>query len=144
MIRKYVKAILESDVLKTNAGIVIVRKFDNEWKVLCLQKRDGTYDITKGMIEPGESPIEAALREAYEESGIDDLSFTWGSDPISYGKGVCFVAQTSQDPIILPNPVTGIVEHKSYKWKSFKDTTESILNYLIPAIHYAQNLVEEL
>jgi len=142
MIRSHIRAILESNSHKTNAGIVIVRRFKDEWKVLCLRRPDNSVDITKGMIEPGESPLDAALRESYEEAGIDELKFTWGTDPISYGKGICFVAETVQDPTILPNPATGEYEHKSYEWNSFEDTINLISSYLIPSIHYAQNLIE--
>lgn len=36
--------------------------------------REGRWDLPKGMVEPGESLIEAALREVHEETGIDKLT----------------------------------------------------------------------
>ena len=142
MLRSYIRTLIESENKKTSAGIVVLRNFNNEFKVLCLLKQNGRYDITKGLIELNESPLEAAIRETEEESGIKELDFTWGYDPIVYGKGIAFVAQTSQDPIILPNPKSGVLEHKSFEWKSFEDAANSVIEYLVPAIRYAQFLIE--
>lgn len=53
-----------------SAGLIIVcRK-----KILLVHPRNaswwGTYSIPKGIVEPGESPFETALRETYEEVGL--------------------------------------------------------------------------
>jgi bis(5'-nucleosidyl)-tetraphosphatase len=142
MIRDYIRALIESENKKTSAGIVVLKNFNNEFKVLCLLKQNGSYDITKGLMELGESPLETALRETLEEAGISDLDFTWGQEPISYGKGIAFVAQTYQDPTILPNPSSGVIEHESFEWKNFEDAANSVIEYLVPAIRYAQFLIE--
>jgi len=142
MLRSYIRALIESENKKTSAGIVVVRNFNDEFKVLCLLKQNGNYDITKGLMELGESPLETALRETKEEAGISDLDFTWGYEPISYGKGIAFVAQTCQDPSILPNPESGLLEHESFEWKNFEEAANSVIEYLVPAIQYAQILIE--
>ena len=57
-----------------SAGVIII---NNEGKVLgCIpsgkEKMNCNFcDIPKGRIEIGESPIEAAIRETFEETGID-------------------------------------------------------------------------
>ena len=48
------------------AGIIVVKKFNNEWKVLGMWARGG-YDIPKGHIEDGDDVFETALRETKEE-----------------------------------------------------------------------------
>ena len=51
------------------AGIVVVRQNDGLYEVLCLIKPNGKYDLTKGIIDSGESALEAAIRETSEEAG---------------------------------------------------------------------------
>mgnify|MGYP003137741471 CR=1 FL=1 len=79
-----------------SAGVVVLRKFQDEdhYRVLCLEKENGKFDITKGIIDPGETDIETAIREVYEESGISDLKFSWGLGNIVYKRGISFVAET--------------------------------------------------
>ena len=33
-------------------------------------KREGTWALPKGLVDPGETPAETALREAFEETGV--------------------------------------------------------------------------
>lgn len=42
-------------------------------RLLCIYRR-GSWDLPKGKIDPGESPLEAAVREVQEETGIQQLS----------------------------------------------------------------------
>ena len=47
------------------------------------------------MVEAGEQPLEAAVREVQEESLIEDLEFAWGeastrTGPYSRGKVACY------------------------------------------------------
>ncbi len=45
------------------------------------------------MVEAGEEPIDAALREVREETTLDDLSFDWGTNFMEtgpYNKGKYF------------------------------------------------------
>ena len=142
MIRETIRLILETEMSKNSAGIVVIRRFHDNFKVLCLKKHK-KFDITKGLIEPGESPINAAIRETEEEAGITDLNFEWGSEPLAYGKGFAYIASTEQDPIILPNPETGIMEHTGYQWLTFEEALEALPEYLLPAIHYAESLVSK-
>jgi predicted NUDIX family NTP pyrophosphohydrolase len=68
-----------------SAGILLFRQRGNETEVLLIkpggpywQKKDaGAWMIPKGMVEPGEAPAEAALREFAEETGtaLDAIPF---------------------------------------------------------------------
>ena len=61
-----------------SAGILLFRRTSGETEVLLVKpggpfwrKKDvGAWMIPKGMIEPGETPVQAALREFEEEVGI--------------------------------------------------------------------------
>lgn len=48
---------------------------DSEGHILWIQ-RNGKWDLPKGKLEPGESLEEAAVREVFEETGIQDLTIT--------------------------------------------------------------------
>jgi|1_EtaG_2_1085319.scaffolds.fasta_scaffold02542_7 bis(5'-nucleosidyl)-tetraphosphatase len=147
LIKRYPKArlnelvLLEEDKKSPGAGIVVVRKIDNEWKVLGL-KIYGRYDIPKGKIESGESSLDAAVRETIEEAGISDLNFRWGLSSIKANHVTLYIAQTSQEGEIKPNPETGIYEHHGIKWMSWEDLQYNIHPYLAHAISWAKDIVE--
>ena len=55
-----------------SAGGVLVRRLGGRWVVAAIRpagKRDGTWALPKGRIDPGERGEETALREVAEETG---------------------------------------------------------------------------
>lgn len=113
--------------LKLSCGCVVVRKIDDEW-VTVLLRAFHHWDFPKGIRESGEEPIQAALREVREESGIDDLSFDWGdryfeTGPYSKGKVArYYLARTEQADIVMGiSPETGEPEHHEWRWVSFDE-----------------------
>jgi 8-oxo-dGTP diphosphatase len=61
---------------KIAAGCVVRATFDGEVRYLIVHpsgryNRRRPYSIPKGLVEPGELPEEAALRETREETGLD-------------------------------------------------------------------------
>ena len=141
--RKFIDLTLEKEqnVAKSpGAGIVVVRKFDDKWKVLGL-KIDGKYDLPKGKMEKGESHLQTALRETEEESGISDLDFKWGKQQTAIDHLTFFVAQTTQDAYIPQNPESGIYEHDEAIWMSFKKIKSKVHGFLSPVIDWAESIV---
>ena len=120
------------------AGIIVLRTFSDGVKILFLRTHKGAWDIPKGRLDPGETPFQCALRETYEESGIDDLSFPWGHEPVANLEGLTiYVAKTSQDPIILPNPKSRRLEHASAHWVRAEVATKIAPKYLHHGIEAA-------
>ena len=112
---------------KLSCGVVVVRQTDNGWKTILLRAFHH-WDFPKGIREPGEDPMQAALREVTEETGIDDLAFEWGdrffeTGPYSKGKVArYFLARTSQEEITMGlSPETGEPEHHEWRWVSFDE-----------------------
>ncbi|WP_433384782.1 NUDIX hydrolase [Actinoplanes sp. CA-142083] len=68
----YVKSLrthIGHDLLLLPGASAVVR--DAEGRILFLRRGDdGTWGLPAGMIEPGEQPADAALREIFEETGI--------------------------------------------------------------------------
>jgi len=140
LLRRYIRLIIESasrDQKIEAAGVIVVKYINNEPKILILKTHDGSFDITKGRIEDGESSFDAAVRETGEEAGIFDLDFIWGDDSITYGKGRLYVAQTHSDPFVSVNPETNQKEHVSLKFVS-PETAELLVDeFLKPGIRWA-------
>ena len=98
-------------------------------------------DIPKGVIDPGESSLEAALRETNEEAGITKLNFAWGNKCIVIGDMTCYVAQTHQEPVIVPHPHTHIVEHIEARWVDWSTLEENTYDFLKPCVIWAKKIV---
>lgn len=112
---------------RLSCGVVVVRKADDGWKTVMLRAFHH-WDFPKGIREQGEDPMQAALREVREETGIDDLSFDWGdrffeTGPYSKGKVArYFLAVTEIDEVVMGlSPETGAPEHHEWRWVSFDE-----------------------
>lgn len=86
------------------------------------------WDFPKGIREAGEEPMQAAIREVAEETGITELSFDWGdrffeTGPYSRGKiARYFIAATSEEDVAMGlSPETGEPEHHEWRWVSFDE-----------------------
>jgi 8-oxo-dGTP pyrophosphatase MutT (NUDIX family) len=56
-----------------SAGLVLVRRMRGRWWLAAVRpqgKREGVWALPKGLVDPGESPAETALREGFEETGL--------------------------------------------------------------------------
>ena len=51
--------------------VIIFTKYQNQW-VYCWHKKRESYEHPGGHVEKGETPLAAAKRELYEETGITD------------------------------------------------------------------------
>ena len=128
---------------RLSAGVVVVRQAEEGWRFLLLRAFNH-WDFPKGMVEPGEQPIEAAVREVREESLIDDLDFAWGqastrTGPYSHGKVACYyVAVTRTEAVTLPvNPELGRPEHSEFRWVSFDEAMELVSPRVRPVLKWA-------
>lgn len=112
---------------KLSCGVVVVRKTDTSWVTLVLRAYHH-WDFPKGLREPGEEPLHAALREVREETGIDELSFDWGEryfETGPYNKGKVaryYLGITTQSDVVMGiSPETGEPEHHEWRWVSFDE-----------------------
>lgn len=112
--------------LRLSAGVVVVRKAADTWLFLMLRAYRN-WDFPKGLVEAGEQPLAAAIREVREETCIEQLRFTWGevyreTGPYSHKKiARYYVAETDTESVSLPvRPELGRPEHNEWRWLSFE------------------------
>ena len=93
--------------LKSYKYVVVLSQYGEEL-MLSRHKARATYETQGGHIEVGESPLDAAKRELYEESGAVDFTieplFDYRSgDRISYADGQVFFARVTKLATIPSN-----------------------------------------
>jgi 8-oxo-dGTP pyrophosphatase MutT (NUDIX family) len=126
-----------------SAGIVVVRRQAGGWRLLILRAYRN-WDFPKGLIEPGEKPLAAALRETGEETGLTDLDFRWGTESVDTGMygdhkvASFYLAETRQERIVLPvNPELGHPEHDEFRWVTYKEAQLLLPPRLQPILSWA-------
>jgi len=129
--------------LRVSAGVVVVRELQGSWRFLMLRAYRN-WDFPKGLVESGEQPLEAAIREVKEETMIDDLQFRWGESyretaPYSHKKiARYYVAQTTTEAVTLPvRPELGRAEHNEWRWVTFEQGLALSSPRLDPIIRWA-------
>jgi len=104
---------------RLSCGVIVARKTDAGWLTLMLRAFHH-WDFPKGIRERGEEPMQAAIREVGEETGVTELSFDWGdrffeTGPYSRGKiARYFIAMGI-------SPETGEPEHHEWRWVTFDE-----------------------
>jgi bis(5'-nucleosidyl)-tetraphosphatase len=112
---------------RLSCGVIVARKTDAGWLTLMLRAFHH-WDFPKGIRERGEEPMQAAIREVGEETGVTELSFDWGdrffeTGPYSRGKiARYFIATTTQEKVVMGiSPETGEPEHHEWRWVTFDE-----------------------
>lgn len=129
--------------MRLSAGVVVIRREAGGWRYLLLRAFNH-WDFPKGMVEEGEEPLAAAVREVQEESTIDDLRFGWGEEstetgPYSGGKVArYYLAETQRAEVTLPfNPLIGRAEHSEFRWVDFDEALKLVSPRVRPVVRWA-------
>jgi 8-oxo-dGTP pyrophosphatase MutT (NUDIX family) len=132
-----------------SAGVVVVRETRDGARFLMLRAYRH-WDFPKGLVEPGETPFAAAIRETREETGIDDLVFAWGHDYVEtapYARNKIaryYLARTGVEAIELPvNPELGRPEHHAYRWVDLDGALRLAPPRLAPVLAWAAGRLME-
>ncbi|MFL6754456.1 MAG: NUDIX domain-containing protein [Sphingomicrobium sp.] len=149
-----------------SAGILLFRKRRGETEVLLIKpggpywrnKDVGAWMIPKGMVEPGEKPAEAALREFAEETGtlLDVVPFPLATVRQAAGKQVqAFAVEGDLDPAGVHSnefemewpPRSGRIERfpevVEARWMSLAQARAMMLPSQLPLIDALEAKLEE-
>jgi 8-oxo-dGTP pyrophosphatase MutT (NUDIX family) len=132
---------------KLSSGVVVVRNVEGSWRYLMLRAYRN-WDFPKGVVEPGEQPLAAAIREVREETLIEDLQFSWGevyreTAPYSHNKVArYYVARTPTEAVTLPvRPELGRPEHNEARWVTFEQGLALCSPRLDPILRWAGQMI---
>ena len=132
-----------------SAGVAVLR--DTPAGRLFLLLRAWRYwDFPKGAVEPGETPLQAAIREVREETSLDDLEFLHGeayAETAPYNRGKVaryYLARTRTEAVILSaNPATGIREHMEYRWLAHPQAARLVTPRVKLILDWAESLAAD-
>jgi bis(5'-nucleosidyl)-tetraphosphatase len=130
-----------------SAGVVIVRRFGDQYRYLLL--RAGNYwDFSKGMVEPGEDPLAAAIREVDEETTLTGLDFRWGhafTETEPYGKNKIaryYIAESAEGEVYLPvTNELGKPEHDEFRWLEYDAARELLVPRVLAVLEWAGKII---
>jgi 8-oxo-dGTP pyrophosphatase MutT (NUDIX family) len=126
------------------SGFILFRQKEGRWEFL-LMKHASRWDLPKGHVDDGETLLEAAYRELFEETGIredqivrdpefcyQDVYYpTYPNSPKgSIEKSLYIYRGILKDPDVVP----ALTEHSGYEWFAWnpphsiqKETIDSVL-----------------
>ena len=132
-----------------SAGVIPLRRMDGGWRVLVLRAYKN-WDFPKGRVEPGEEPLDAAKREATEETGLTQFDFLFGDiyrETLPYAGGKVaryYLAETSEDMVRLPiSHALGRPEHHEYRWVTFDEAEDLLPPRLALVLDWARETLDE-
>ncbi|HKT31334.1 MAG TPA: NUDIX domain-containing protein [Gammaproteobacteria bacterium] len=129
-----------------SAGVAVLRETP-AGRLFLLLRAWRYWDFPKGAVEPGETPLQAAIREVREETGLNDLEFLHGevyAETAPYNRGKVaryYLARTRSDAVTLSaNPVTGIREHMEYRWLAHPQAAQLVTPRVKLILDWAESL----
>ena len=140
-------SVTPSGTTRLSAGVVVVSLVQRKLKFLLLRAYRN-WDFPKGIVEPAEEPIDAALREVREETTLDDISFDWGlvymeTGPYNKGKVArYYIARSKEQHVELPvNPELGFPEHQEARWVDYDTALQMVSARLQPVVRWAYTII---
>jgi 8-oxo-dGTP pyrophosphatase MutT (NUDIX family) len=134
---------------RLSSGVVVVNGAGSQRQLLLLRAYKN-WDFPKGLVEAGEEPFAAALREVREETTLQHLVFDWGQDYLEtgpYNKGKVaryYIARSDEREVSLPvNPNIGMPEHHEARWVTYAEALAMVSSRLIPVVQWARSITKD-
>lgn len=132
-----------------SAGVVPLRRAKRGWHMLVLRAYKN-WDFPKGRVEPGEDPIDTAQRETAEETGLTDLTFSFGEtyrETLAYAHGKVaryYLAETREGEVNLPiSHELGRPEHHEFRWVTADEAENLLPPRLMAVLDWVREAIDE-
>lgn len=149
LLRTWQKSLPFMHDTKFSAGIIVIHGHGTMRRYLLL-RAFRNWDFPKGLVEPDEEPLQAAIREVEEETAIADLNFRWGYDyreTPPYGQKKIaryYVAEMRSAEVHLPiSAELGKPEHDEYRWVSYEEAISLLPERLVTILDWARDYAQE-
>lgn len=140
-------------IIEKSAGVVVFRRNGSNKEYLVLKYGARHWDFAKGHLEKNETPLNAALRETKEETGLNVKIIEGFKDKISYifrtnyseGQVIYKEVEFFLGEVNFEDEVKLSHEHSKYKWESYDKamktlTYENARKILTKAHEFTNNL----
>jgi 8-oxo-dGTP pyrophosphatase MutT (NUDIX family) len=118
-------------IIEKSAGLIIYRLDNGETCFLLLRYGWGHWGFPKGIIESGETEMKAAIREAKEETGLNNFNFIKNfREKIEYfyrkagntihKEVIYFIAKTEEINVKIS------FEHTEYRWLRYEKALQQL------------------
>jgi bis(5'-nucleosidyl)-tetraphosphatase len=111
-----------------SCGAIVFRKHHDNHEFLLIQHRSGHWGFPKGHVEDGETEQQTAVREVYEETGLNIELLDGFRETIEYSPAVniwktvvYFLAETVSEDVVYILPE--VVDHK---WLPFHEASAQL------------------
>lgn len=130
-----------------SAGVVVVHIDAAQPRYLLLRAYH-YWDFPKGIVEAGEAPLAAAIREVEEETTLTGLDFRWGEEfretvPYRNSKIARYylAASPTRDVDLPVSAELGRPEHDEFRWLDYAAAHALLSVRVQPVLEWAQQRI---
>lgn len=105
--------------------VAVIRRVGRAWRVLTLERAQGTrspgaWEVIHGHIEKGETPVQAALREVREETGlVPERVYSIGVNPFFLPRADAVQLAVAFAAVVTDERFRLSAEHVRGRWAAF-------------------------
>ena len=117
-------------------------------KFLLLRAYD-YWDFPKGMVDAGEEPLAAAIREVEEETTLTNLDFRWDhifqeTEPYGSKNKIAryYIAESKEGEAHLPvSTELGKPEHDEFRWLTYEEARPLLVPRVEAILDWANKII---
>lgn len=122
--------------LPRQAAALPVRRHGRDVQVCLIRRRNSTtWGVPKGLIDPGETPEETALKESWEEAGLRGRVLGSAIGTYTYEKwGITFSVAVFVMEVLETEDTWDEAELRERRWTSFTTATSLLADHPVRSL----------